>query len=243
MAAFRPFSGTSSPVVFGFLTAFAVLFLVSFFGVGGTFLDALTWTPSLAWFQSLQLWQPFTFPFVHDRNDFIPLLVDGLVLYFFGGSLERSWGGRRFAFFFFASGIVAGLVTMLISSLSVAPLYWGMVGSFVAVVVAFASLNPSATVLLFFFPLQARWLALIVVVFEFFGDYGRYGGVGPAAAVIAAVATFSWAFATYRPSLAMPSGHGPSIRERFDRWQQRRRMRSWQRRVSRIDKPEDLFKP
>jgi membrane associated rhomboid family serine protease len=242
MALYRPFSGSSTPVVFGLLIAFVVLFLAAFFGIGGTFLVALTWTPTLDWFHTLLLWQPFTFPFVHGRGDFIMLVVDGLVLYFFGGSLERSWGGRRFAFFFFASGIVAGLVTMLIGSLSIVPTYYGMVGSFIAVVVAFAALNPSATVYLLFFPLQARFLALIVVVFEFFADYSRYGGVGPAAAVIAAVATFAWAFTTYRPTLPIASGRGLSLRERFERWQQRRRMRSWQRRVSRIDKPEDLFK-
>jgi membrane associated rhomboid family serine protease len=242
MAVIRPFSGSSTPVVFGLLIAFVVLFLAAFFGVSAPLLNALTWTPAPEWIQSLWLWQPFTFPFVHPQNDFIGLLVDGMVLYFFGGSLERAWGGRRFAFFFFASGIGAGLVTMLISSLSAAPTYFGMVGSFIAVVVAFAALNPTATVLFYFFPLQARWLALGVVAFEFFADYGRYGGVGPAAAVIAAVATFAWAFATYRPSLPIATGRGPSLRERFERWQQRRRMRSWQRRVSRIDKPEDLFK-
>ena len=240
MALYRPFSGSSTPVVFGLLAAFVLLFLVAFFGIGAPFIAALTWTPSLYWIRGMQLWQPFTFPLVHIA--FIPLAVDGIVLYFFGGSLERAWGGQRFAFFFFASGIVAGLVTMLISPLSMPPPFFGMVGSFIAVVVAFAALNPTATVYLLFFPLQARYLALIVVVFEFFADYGRYGGVGPAAAVIAAVATFAWAFATYRPSLPIASGRGPSLRERFDRWQQRRRMRSWQRRVSRIDKPEDLFK-
>lgn len=241
MAAFRSFSGSGTPVVFGFLAAFVVLFLLVFFGIAQPFLATLFWIPSLTWIRTLQLWQPFTFPFLH-LTLWPSLVIDGLVLFFFGGSLERSWGGLRFAFFFFASGIVAGLVTMLISPISGVPAFYGMVGSFIAVVVAFAALNPTATVYLLFFPLQARWLALIVVGFEFFGDFTRYGGVGPAAAVIAAVATFSWAFATYRPSLAMPSGRGPSIRERFDRWQQRRRMRSWQRRVSRIDKPEDLFK-
>jgi len=240
MAVFRPFSGSSTPVVFGMLIAFVVLFLLAFVGLGAPLL-ALVWTPSLFWIRSLQLWQPFTFPFVHIAF-WPPLVVDGLVLFFFGGSLERSWGGGRFAFFFFASGIVAGLVTMLISPLSAPPPFFGMIGSFIAVVVAFAALNPTATVYFYFFPLQARWLALIVVGFEFFANNGRYGGVGPAAAVIAAVATFAWAFATYRPSLPIAAGRGPSLRERFERWQQRRRMRSWQRRVSRIDKPEDLFK-
>jgi membrane associated rhomboid family serine protease len=242
MALYRSFSGSHTPVVIGLLIAFVVLFLVAFFGIGAPFIAALVWTPSLTWVRSLQLWQPFTFPFVH--VSFWPLAVDGIVLYWFGGSLERSWGGGRFAFFFFASGIVAGLVAMLISPLSMAPPFFGMIGSFIAVVVAFAALNPTATVYLYFFPLQARWLALIVVAFEFFADYLRYGGVGPAAAVIASVSTFAWAFATYRPSLPVASGsvRGPTLRERFERWQQRRRMRSWQRRVSRIDKPEDLFK-
>jgi membrane associated rhomboid family serine protease len=240
MAQYRTFSGSSTPVVYGFLAAFVVLFLLAFFEVGKPFLAALLWIPSLTWIRTLWLWQPFTFPFVH--LSFIPVAVDGIVLFFFGGSLERSWGGGRFAFFFFASGIVAGLVTMLISPLSAPPAFYGMIGSFIAVVVAFAALNPTATVLFYFFPLQARWLALIVVAFEFFADYTRYGGVGPAAAVIAAVSTFAWAFATYRPSLPAVRPKGPGLRERFDRWQQRRRMRSWQRRVSRIDKPEDLFK-
>ncbi len=240
MAVFRPFSGSSTPVVFGLIIAFVALFLLAFFGIGAPFLAALVWYPTLTWIRTLHLWQALTFPFVH--LSLIPLAVDGIVLYFFGGSLERAWGGRRFAFFFFASGIVAGLVTMLISPLSTPPPFFGMIGSFIAVVVAFAALNPTATVFFYFFPLQARWLALGVVAFEFFADYGRYGGVGPAAAVIAAVATFAWAFATYRPSLPVVSGRGPSLRERFERWQQRRRMRSWQRRVSRIDKPEDLFK-
>ncbi|HEY7982415.1 MAG TPA: rhomboid family intramembrane serine protease [Candidatus Eremiobacteraceae bacterium] len=240
MALYRSFSGSSTPVVFGLLIAFVVLFLASFFGLGAPLL-ALAWTPSLDWIRSLHFWQPFTFPFVHFAF-WPPLVVDGLVLFFFGGSLERSWGGGRFAFFFFSSGIVAGLVILLISPLSAAPPFFGMIGSFIAVVVAFAALNPTATVYLYFFPLQARWLALIVVGFEFFANNMRYGGVGPAAAVIAGVSTYAWAFATYRPTLPIASGRGPSLRERFERWQQRRRMRSWQRRVSRIDKPEDLFK-
>jgi membrane associated rhomboid family serine protease len=241
MALNRTFSGSSTPVVFGLLAAFVACFLLAFFDAGKPFLAALLWIPSLTWIRTLWLWQPFTFPFVHP-NFWPSLVIDGLVLFFFGGSLERSWGSPRFAFFFFASGIVAGLVIMLLSPFSGVPVFYGMVGSFIAVVVAFAALNPTATVLFYFFPLQARWLALIVVGFEFFANSGRYGGVGPAAAVIAGVSTFAWAFATYRPRLPSAGARGPSLRERFDRWQQRRRMRSWQRRVSRIDKPEDLFK-
>lgn len=241
MATYRRYgSFGQTPVVFAMLAAFVALFLVGFFGAGLGLIVSLAWVPSDAWLLSGQLWRPFSFPFIH--VSFFPLIIDCMVLYFFGGSLERAWGGSRFAFFFFASGIIAGLIMMALSPwLGAVPMY-GMVGSFVALVVAFAALNPYATVYLYFFPVQARWLAALVVAYEFFANFGRYGGVSGAAAVVGGVSLFAWAFTVYRPGIPTLRMRGPGIRERFDRWQQRRRMRAWQRRVGRIDKPEDLFK-
>jgi membrane associated rhomboid family serine protease len=241
MATYRPsFGYGSTPVLFTMLAIFAVIFLLAFTGLLPAFVIALTWVPNDSWILSGRLWQPFTFPFVH--IGFIQVLFDGIVLYFFGGSLERAWGGGRFAFFFFASGLVAGLIMMALSPWIGVPVMTGMVGSFVAVVVAFAALNPYATVYLYFFPVQARWLAALVIAWEFFGDFGRYGGIPSAAAVVGGVSLFAWAFTVFRPRLPSVDLHGSSFRERFDRWQQRRRMRAWQRKVGRIDKPEDLFK-
>jgi membrane associated rhomboid family serine protease len=241
MATYRPsFGYGSTPVLFTMLAIFAAVFLLAFTGLLPAFVIDLAWLPNDSWILSGRLWQPFTFPFVH--LGFIQLLFDGIVLYFFGGSLERAWGGGRFAFFFFASGIVAGLIMMALSPWIGVPVMIGMVGSFVAVVVAFAALNPFATVYLYFFPVQARWLAALVIAWEFFGDYGRYGSIPSAAAVVGGVSLFAWAFTVFRPSLPALNLHSSGLRERFDRWQQRRRMRSWQRRVGRIDKPEDLFK-
>jgi rhomboid family protein len=241
MATYRPsFSYGSTPVVFAMLAVFAAIFLLAFAGLGPAFVLELGWLPNDAWILTGRLWQPFTFPFLH--LGFIPVLFDGIVLFFFGGSLERAWGGGRFAFFFFASGIVAGLIMMALSPWIGVPVMIGMVGSFVAVVVAFAALNPYATVYLYFFPLQARWLAALAIAWEFFGNYGRYGSIPSAAAVVGGVSLFAWAFAVFRPRLPGVDFRGSNLRERFDRWQQRRRMRAWQRRVGRIDKPEDLFK-
>ncbi len=241
MATYRPaFGFGNTPVIFAMLIAFAVLFVLGFVGLAPALVGYLCWIPNDNWFATARVWQAFTFPFVH--LGFIQVLVDGMVLYFFGGSLERAWGGGRFATFFFSSGIVAGLIIMALSPWLGAPVLVGMVGSFIAVVVAFAALNPYATVYLFIFPLQARWLAVFVIVYEFFGDFGRYGSVQLAAVTIAGVSLFAWAFTIYRPRLPSIGMRGPGLREQFDRWQQRRRMRAWQRRVGRIDKPEDLFK-
>jgi hypothetical protein len=108
-------------------------------------------------------------------------------------------------------------------------------------------MNPFATIIFWVFPMQARWMAAIIVAFDLFGNSGRYGGPLQAALAIAVVCLYAYLFATRRVSIptlgAGPAkAKGPSIKERIERWQQRRRMRQWQRRVSKIERPEDLFK-
>jgi membrane associated rhomboid family serine protease len=239
----RPMSsGGETPAVYALLSIMGIIFLVDFFYHGALDL-LLAWPPSIAWARTLMLWQPFTFPFVHGGN-FLFLIFDAMVLYFFGGSLERAWGSWKFLFFFFASGIVPGLVIMALSPwLLASPYFVGLVGSFMSMVVAFAAMNPYATVLLIIFPLQARWLGVLSVAWELFGRAGLYGGPYSALVAIAVTAAFAYFFTTSRLSWnsLLPHG-GPTMRERIDRWQQRRRMREWQRRVSRVDRPEDLFK-
>jgi len=240
---YRPGSGGSdTPAVYALLSILGIVFLVDFF-LRGSLTVMLAWQVSIPWLHSLMLWQPFTFPFVHAAS-FLYLLTDGMVLYFFGSSLERAWGSGRFVFFFFATGIVPGVVLMALSPwIPASPYFYGMVGSLVSIVVAFAVMNPYATVLLIIFPIQARWLGVLAVAFELFGRTGLYGGPIPAVAAIAVTVAFAYVFTTGRLSLRslLPRG-GPSMRERLERWQQRRRMREWQRRVSRINRPEDLFK-
>ncbi len=235
-------SGSETPVVYGLLALCGIVFLIDFYTHNALGLLLVWPVNSLQWFASLHYWQPFTFPFVHFSQIFY-LLTDALVLYFFGSSLERAWGSVRFVFFFFATGILAGLVVLALSPVFSGGLMFGMVGSLVALVVAFASLNPYATVILFIFPLQARWLAALAIVFEIFGRTGTYGNPATTTVAVLTVSAFSWAFTTRRFSFPVLSRRsGPGLKERFGHWQQRRRMRQWQRRVSRIERPDDLFK-
>jgi len=230
--------GGDTPATYGLLIAMIALFIVALFG-GGAFVALLAWPVSVEWFRSLAAWQPLTFPLVHAPQNPWNLLFDGLVLFFFGGSLERAWGSARFLLFFAVSGIIAGGVVLLVAPHGEAA-FIGMIGSYVACSVAFASINPHATVIFFVFPIQALWLGPIAIVYELFFRNAYYGGPVPAAVSIAVVSLFGWAYATHRLDIA--SWRGLSFKERLARWQQRRRWRKWQREASRIQKPSDLFK-
>jgi len=62
------------------------------------------------------LWQPFTYMFLHSRDPF-HLLFNMLMLWMFGGELERYWGSRAFLRYYLVCGIGAGLVTFLFNYL------------------------------------------------------------------------------------------------------------------------------
>jgi membrane associated rhomboid family serine protease len=243
----RPTWGYSSyragdtPAVYALLAIMGIVFIVDW-AFHGLISPWLVWPTTPVWFATLQFWRAFTFPFAHLSAP-LYLLTDAIVLYFFGGSLERAWGSARFLTFFFLSGIVPGLVELALSPLTGGTLFFGMIGSFVGVVVAFAAMAPYQTVLLLIFPMQARWLAAISVAYELFVRTPQYGGAWEAILAVGATAAFAYLFTTSRISLRWPTRRkGPSLRERIERWQQRRRMREWQRRVSRAQRPEDLFK-
>jgi membrane associated rhomboid family serine protease len=238
---------SDTPGVMGLILGSVIFFLLSFLGsnlhVGVSLAEVYSWPITPLWFRSLHFWQPLTYPFVHTQ--FLPLLFDGLVLYFFGGSLERAWGMGRFLVFFFASAVLAGAVLMLFSANS-GPVLMGFgPGIWLTVIVGFATMNPYATIyVMMVLPVQARWIAWFTIAYQIFEGVGLYGGPLQAIACVGILALFAYTFTSrdFRARIIPRGTKGPSLRERFDRWQQRRRMRQWQRRVSKIDKPEDLFK-
>ncbi|HLW37552.1 MAG TPA: rhomboid family intramembrane serine protease [Candidatus Eremiobacteraceae bacterium] len=240
---------SDTPVVMGLILACGVFFVLHFVAVALRVSDPLpttySWEVSTSWIRTLHLWQPFTYPFVH--TDVFGLLWDGLVLYFFAGSLERAWGAQRFLVFFFASSVLAGAVLMLFTiNTGFSPLLMGLgAGIWLTLIVGFATLNPFATIyLMMIIPVQARWIAWGTIAIQIFAGYPLYGGPVQAIISVGLLALFAFAYTSrnFRSSITRHGPKGPSLKERFDRWQQRRRMRQWQRRVSQIERPEDLFK-
>ncbi len=100
----------------------------------------------------------------------INLLINGLMLYWFGGSLERGWGTRTYVLFLLAANVAAALLwtlgCALFGGLAILASPWLMISS---VIVAWAWLNPEQTILFWFvLPLKARWIGWLDIVLLYF---------------------------------------------------------------------------
>ena len=79
--------------------------------------DAMTLRLGLspqAVFEQLAFWQPVTYMFL-THGGFGHLLFNMLALWMFGTELERTWGTRFFAKYYFVTGIGAAATSLLLS--------------------------------------------------------------------------------------------------------------------------------
>jgi hypothetical protein len=93
---------------------------------GGAFLltylpaQLFGWNYPYAWFglqpravtYGLQVWRLVTYLFLH--GGFFHVIFNLFALWMFGADLERLWGGKRFLFYYFLTGIGAGLLDVLL---------------------------------------------------------------------------------------------------------------------------------
>jgi len=131
------------------------------FGTGGGLARALTFSPAQVY--SLKLWTPFIYVFL--APDPLSLILYELFgLWMFAAPLERSWGQRRFLFYFFVTATGAALLTTALALL-VPPLMRSPAsGTWVAtqaVLLAWILMNWNATVYLLIIPVRAPLLLVL----------------------------------------------------------------------------------
>ncbi len=56
------------------------------------------------------IWQLFTYIFFHSATQVTHILFNLLMLWFFGGELEKHWGARFFTIYFFVCGVGAAIL-------------------------------------------------------------------------------------------------------------------------------------
>jgi len=128
------------------------------------------------------VWQPVTYMFMH--GGLFHLLFNMLALWMFGVDLERQWGTRFFARFYFVAGVGAALTTLVLSWLPFGfaeALYVsvtvGASGAIYGLLVAFAMMYPRRPIYLYLlFPIPARIFVLIIGGISFLSSISETSG-------------------------------------------------------------------
>ena len=104
--------GPLTPAVKAIIYANIGVFVLAFFAPALTIYLGLT---PAAVFESLWVWQPATYLFVH--REVFHILFNMLAVWMFGVELERMWGTRAFVRYYFLTGVGAGITTLVVSLL------------------------------------------------------------------------------------------------------------------------------
>ncbi|HET6405056.1 MAG TPA: rhomboid family intramembrane serine protease [Candidatus Thermoplasmatota archaeon] len=129
----------------------------------------------------VQPWTILTSIFAHSLTSFNHILINSLVLLFFGQTTERLIGTRRFTWLFLGAGIVGGIaqivLTQLIFDQQSAGL--GASGAIQGIMGTLVVIAPRLTVLVFFVIPAPLWaLTIFYVLFDLLGAVTPNSGVG-----------------------------------------------------------------
>ncbi|MFH1092760.1 MAG: rhomboid family intramembrane serine protease [Candidatus Omnitrophota bacterium] len=125
-------------------------------------------------FSKLMVWQLATYLFLH--FGLWHLVLNMLMLWMFGSIIENRWGSKRFLFYYFFTGIGAGLCSIVFAFNSGVPVL-GASGAIFGLLVAYAIMFPESVILLFFiFPMKMKYAAIVLAGINLLGALSNPGG-------------------------------------------------------------------
>lgn len=115
-----------------------------------------------------QFWQPITYMFMH--GNLSHLFFNMFALWMFGYVIENFWGTRRFLIYYFACGLGAALVSMVMNIyLPGFHVTLGASGAVYGILLAFGMMFPNERIYLYFIaPIKAKWFVIGYAVLELF---------------------------------------------------------------------------
>lgn len=142
------------------------------------------WALPFAWFSlqpysvvhNLYLWQLVTYLFLH--GGWFHIIFNMFALWMFGSDLEAMWGPRKFLFFYFFTGIGAGVLDVVVSTLFSGALTAtvGCSGAIYGLLLAYGLTFPDRPIYLYMIiPIKAKWFVLIMGLIEFVSSFGTPG--------------------------------------------------------------------
>ena len=118
-------------------------------------------------FSKFRLWQLATYMFFHEG--LFHLVINMLMLWWFGSAIEEAWGKEKFLRYFFFTGIGAALCSFAVSFHSPIPVI-GASGAIFGMLVAYAIMFPENIILLFFiFPIKMKYAVLVLAGINLLG--------------------------------------------------------------------------
>jgi membrane associated rhomboid family serine protease len=132
------------------------------------------------------VWQVATYMFLH--GGIFHIVFNMLALWMFGAELERIWGTRYFLKFYFVTGIGAGILTVVFSTLPFGfaqqiqhSIVIGASGAIYGLLLAYALYFPDRPIYMYFvFPIPAKIFVAIMGAIAFFSSLSEAGGVANA---------------------------------------------------------------
>lgn len=178
---------------------------------------------SLSGILHLQVWQLFTYMFLH--GGWWHLFLNMLMLFMLGPETERALGSRQFLMVYLLSGVLGGVGWLIISAGATPTLPCvGASGAVFGIIGAFAALFPhrQVTLLLFFvipITMKAWVMAVGLAAFEFFfmieQPFG--GGVANAAHLAGGLAGYVFVRSAFREGLRRSRPTTPGGRD-LSKW-------------------------
>jgi membrane associated rhomboid family serine protease len=121
----------------------------------------------------LFIWQLVTYLFLH--AGWFHIIFNMFALWMFGADLERLWGSRQFLFYYFLTGIGAGLFDVLLQPSAIS-LTIGCSGAIYGLLLAYGMLFPDRPIFLYFIiPIKAKWFVALMGLIEFVSSLSTPG--------------------------------------------------------------------
>jgi membrane associated rhomboid family serine protease len=171
--------GGITPAVKILIIANVAVFILNMMPFGDGMTLFLGLSPQ-AVFEQFALWQPFTYMFLHSTGGIGHILFNMLSLWMIGTELERTWGTRFFAKYYFITGVGAAATSLLLALFSNNIYYSvtvGASGAIYGLLLAYGMYFPHRMLILFIFPVPARIAVCILGAIAFVSSMSGGGGV------------------------------------------------------------------
>ena len=123
------------------------------------------------------VWQFVTYLFLH--GGWFHIIFNMFALWMFGSDLESKWGGQKFLFYYFLTGVGAGIIDVTLNTVfrpNMPSVTIGCSGAVYGLLLAYGMLFPERLIYLYMIiPIKAKWFVAIMGAIEFVSSFGDPG--------------------------------------------------------------------